>query len=50
LYITSARFALTPEQLSAEPLAGGVFSIQLNVPGVETPKFLDFSDHMAKPL
>jgi sugar lactone lactonase YvrE len=40
LYITSARFALTPEQLSDEPLAGGVFSIQLDVPGIEMPKFL----------
>jgi sugar lactone lactonase YvrE len=50
LYITSARFALTSEQLRAEPLAGGVFSIRLDVAGIVKPKFLYCSDHMAKPL
>jgi sugar lactone lactonase YvrE len=39
LYITSARFALTPEKLLGEPLAGGVFSIRLDVAGPELPKF-----------
>ena len=34
LYITSARDGLTPEQLAAEPLAGGVFAIDVDVPGL----------------
>lgn len=34
LYITSAREGLTPEQLAAEPLAGGVFAIEVDVPGL----------------
>jgi len=33
LYITSAREGLTAEQLAQEPLAGGVFSIDVDVPG-----------------
>ena len=34
LYITSAREGLTPEQLAEQPLAGGVFAIDVDVPGV----------------
>jgi sugar lactone lactonase YvrE len=34
LYITSAREGLTPEQLAAEPTAGGVFAIEVDVPGL----------------
>jgi sugar lactone lactonase YvrE len=34
LYITSAREGLTPDQLAAEPLAGGVFAINVDVPGL----------------
>ena len=34
LYITSAREGLTPEQLALEPLAGGVFAINVDVPGL----------------
>ena len=33
LYITSAREGLTAEQLAQEPLAGGVFAIDVDVPG-----------------
>jgi len=33
LYITSAREGLSAEQLAAEPLAGGVFAIEVDVPG-----------------
>ncbi len=33
LYITSARQGLSPEQLEAQPLSGGVFSIRVEVPG-----------------
>jgi sugar lactone lactonase YvrE len=34
LYITSARQGLTPEQLEKEPLAGSVFAIRVDVPGL----------------
>jgi len=34
LYITSAREGLSAEQLAKEPLAGGVFSIDVDVPGL----------------
>jgi sugar lactone lactonase YvrE len=40
LYITTARFSLNPERLQAEPLAGGVFSIRLDVAGIDTPAFV----------
>ncbi len=40
LYVTSARFALRPEQLKMEPFAGGVFSYQVEVPGLEVPPFV----------
>jgi sugar lactone lactonase YvrE len=33
LYITSARENMTADQLAAEPLAGGVFAIEVDVPG-----------------
>jgi len=33
LYVTSARENLTPAQLAEEPLAGGVFAIEVDVPG-----------------
>jgi sugar lactone lactonase YvrE len=39
LYITSARFGLSAQQLQAEPHAGGVFSIRLDVPGIGVPKY-----------
>lgn len=34
LYITSAREGLSAEQLANEPLAGGVFAIEVDVPGL----------------
>lgn len=37
LYITSARQNLTEEQLAAEPMAGSVFSIRVDVPGLPDP-------------
>jgi L-arabinonolactonase len=40
LYITTARLWLSSEKLQAEPLAGGVFSIRLEVAGVDTPAFV----------
>ncbi len=39
LYVTSARYALSADQLRNEPLAGGVFSIRLDVAGLELPRF-----------
>ena len=33
LFISSARFGLSPEQLLAEPLAGGVFAVETDVRG-----------------
>ena len=34
MYITSAREGMTAEQLAAEPASGGVFAIELDVPGL----------------
>jgi D-xylonolactonase len=33
LFVTSARIGLTPEQLAAEPLAGGLFAVAMGSPG-----------------
>lgn len=38
LYITSAREGMSPAQLEDYPLAGGVFSIRVDVPGQAEPK------------
>ena len=39
LYITSARVDLSPEKLEREPLAGGLFAIELDQPGVPPSLF-----------
>jgi sugar lactone lactonase YvrE len=39
LYVTSARFGLSNQQLECEPMAGGVFSFAVDVPGIELPPF-----------
>jgi sugar lactone lactonase YvrE len=39
LYITSARIGLSEEQLAKEPLAGGIFSVKVDVKGLPEPKF-----------
>jgi D-xylonolactonase len=39
LYITSARTGLSPEQLAAEPLAGALFAVDLNAPGMPAHLF-----------
>jgi xylono-1,5-lactonase len=36
-YATTARQLLTPEQLEAQPLAGGLFEFEVKVPGVPCP-------------
>lgn len=37
LFITTARSGLSPEQLEAQPLAGGVFAIRVDAPGQPEP-------------
>jgi sugar lactone lactonase YvrE len=37
LYITSAREGMTPEEIEAEPLAGSIFSIRVDTPGLPDP-------------
>lgn len=39
LFITSARWELSDEQLAAEPLAGGLFEVRLNEPGLNPGRF-----------
>ncbi len=39
LYVTSAREKLSPEQVSREPQAGGIFAFRPGVRGRELPKF-----------
>lgn len=39
LYITSARFGLSDEALTVQPLAGGVFVLETDVPGLPEPRF-----------
>jgi sugar lactone lactonase YvrE len=39
LFVTSARSGLSPEQLAAQPLAGGLFAIELDEPGVPASLF-----------
>ena len=39
LYITSAFFRLTDEQRAAQPLAGALFAVEVEVPGVPEPRY-----------
>ena len=39
LFITSARVGLTPEQLAAEPLAGALFAVEVDSPGLPAHAF-----------
>lgn len=39
LFITSARVGLTPEQLAAEPLAGALFAVAIDSPGLPAHAF-----------
>lgn len=41
LYITSAREDLTPDQLAAQPLAGALFAVELDIPGLPPAHFGD---------
>ncbi len=40
LYVTSARYRLTKEQLAAQPLAGGVFAADAGVKGLPENRYL----------
>ena len=39
LYVTTARLALTKEQLAEQPMAGDLFRVRLNIQGQEEPLF-----------
>jgi len=39
LFITTARFGLTPQQLAAEPLAGALFAVSVDAPGLPANLF-----------
>jgi L-arabinonolactonase len=39
LYVTTARYLMTPEQIKAEPLSGGLFAVRVDVKGLKEPKF-----------
>ncbi|NLY90518.1 MAG: SMP-30/gluconolactonase/LRE family protein [Firmicutes bacterium] len=39
LYITTARYPLSPKELARQPLAGGVFRFRPEVNGLPSPKF-----------
>ena len=39
LFITSARDGLSPAQIACEPLAGGLFAVELATPGLPANRF-----------
>jgi len=39
LYITTARQKLAPEELRAQPLAGSLFAVRLDISGLPEPRF-----------
>ena len=39
LFITTARQKLGPEELAAQPLAGAVFAVRVDTPGLAEPRF-----------
>jgi sugar lactone lactonase YvrE len=39
LYVTSARLALPADQLAAQPMAGDLFRVRLNIQGQKEPLF-----------
>lgn len=40
LFLTTARENMTPEELDREPIAGGIFRIELDVPGLPEPQLV----------
>jgi L-arabinonolactonase len=49
LYITSGRGNLSPEQLASQPLAGGIFRMAVDVPGLPEPRFKPSAKLLALP-
>ena len=39
IFVTSMRYGLTEQELAAEPLAGGVFAIHVDVAGLPAMRF-----------
>jgi L-arabinonolactonase len=39
LYVTTARYLMTPQQIEAEPLSGALFAVKVDVQGLMEPKF-----------
>jgi L-arabinonolactonase len=39
LYVTTSRYLMTPEQIKAEPLSGGLFAVMVDIKGLKEPKF-----------
>ena len=39
IYLTSLRHNFTPDKLAASPLSGGVFALEVDVPGVPVARF-----------
>ena len=39
LYVTSHSQRLTPEKLALEPLAGGLFALDVGVKGLPEPRY-----------
>jgi sugar lactone lactonase YvrE len=39
IYVTSLRHDLPPAVLAASPLAGGIFAVRVDVPGVPVARF-----------
>jgi sugar lactone lactonase YvrE len=49
LFIASGKGNLTPEQLAGQPLAGGIFKMTVDVPGLPEPRFLPSAKLLALP-
>lgn len=39
LFVTTARYLMTPEQIEAEPMSGGLFAVKVDVKGLNESKF-----------
>ena len=49
LFIASGRASLTPEQLAGQPLAGGIFAMRVDTPGLPEPRFTPAPGLLALP-
>ena len=39
LYVTTAAYALSPEECKAQPAAGGIFRVRVDAPGLPVRRF-----------